>query len=294
MKNLLLGAHFIAAFCVTLLFSSCGGEQEDIVVQGNVPASKTLVDYSVTVIDRTHSKSGSAALADAEVTISVGGKTITRNTNSSGVAVFSGLRPGTVNGTVTRQQYAGIAFTADIDPQVQSVNDSNYVVSAATKIYTYSAINEVEGEVVASWDQTLNENTLVATRQTAGDVEAFMESASRAVSVGLYYELDNYPMGSGLGRLTSVDLLRSRFIVETPSNGGPALADGFFSFSGAYATDNSISCTFEMIPVTGFTPIDGSDAIYRYETGKLDVEVPVGDEPHSLGYILAESALQSN
>jgi hypothetical protein len=164
MKNLFKAGVF-GLLALTVLWSCKDDFTEEDLLDKQASLGKDSIDFSVLVYNASTSFTGSA---DAEeqctdcrekssearakgvptltVTISKNGKAVTATTDAAGIALFKGLQPGTVVGTVSGTGFTTTNFTVSIKEGTSSNGNNEPTTNAGAIIPVF----ETEGDNVAT------------------------------------------------------------------------------------------------------------------------------------------------
>lgn len=207
--------------------TSCDKENVNppaVVQENNVANGRIKMVYSVQVLPSSKVEGGkTAGITDAEVTISANGKTMKTKVGEDGIAIFNDIMPGTINGYVKAANYSTLSFTSELNPTV-TVGDSDQVQFAASKVYLYPRTASLFGRIYGNFALSTGSNLEIRPNNPIYQMPA--DGYVRVV-----YNTDNYKMGSGLGKLTSVSLEPNIIRYNTES-------EGKFEISGLYPTED--------------------------------------------------------
>ncbi len=104
-----------------------------------------VIEYSINVVDAsdgaftTKSTEEKSGLDACEVTVSQHGLAQTITTGSSGIAVFSDLRIGTVNVSIKKEGYTNVDFIAELHPEKDTIVTDTIVTIDYYEILRYAA-----------------------------------------------------------------------------------------------------------------------------------------------------------
>lgn len=206
---------------VPLLFTACNnddeGEDEEPAPQTDLntfPKGVASYNYSVQVVPGNASIDGKVSgIEGAFVTISQGGESMVQTTVAGGIAHFEGLNPGTVNGSVlTGEDDPVVNFTAEIQPETLN-NDSNQVRNVSSTVTIFQKNSELEARIYGDY-------------QLSGFPPALQDPDNyTATNVFVVYNIIDYPMGSGNGKLTDVSVELTSINYRSPSTGVVRITD---------------------------------------------------------------------
>jgi hypothetical protein len=256
MKKLIHHLPMAALLMGSLFLSSCSKDEEPVapVVQKNIPSGTIKVDYTVQVVAGNGAAGGRiTGLESATVTVRQGGVELTKTTGADGMVMFTGLKPGTVSGFVSRDGFTRVNFTADINPNTTTItSDANLEFGASSTIYTYALSGRLSGAIIGNFNQNPGDNDANPARNDPGNyVEALTGGDTRAIQMRLLYSPSSkYPMGTGLGKLTNVSLDVSVYTKAASVDDGsftftnvPSNEDGFFNAHLTYVPVSAIRAT---------------------------------------------------
>lgn len=188
------------------------------------------VTYSVQVVPAGSYAGGRIeGISNAEVTVVQGGSTQKVTINSAdGIAVFSGLKAGSVSGYVSAPNFGAVNFTADLSEAAAGSNaDAARTRTAASKVTLMPRNASLEARIIGDFTFT-----------GVTPIDANEPTNYSAVQVRVAYEpTGSYPMGSGAGKLTGVNFEPMVFGVTTNPN---APANNRFRINNLYPTDNGL------------------------------------------------------
>lgn len=257
MKKLIHYLPMAALLMGSLFLSSCSKKDEKPVapiVEKNIPSGTIKVDYTVQVVVGNGAAGGRiTGLESATVTVRQGGVELTKTTGADGMVMFPGLKPGTVSGFVSKDGFARVNFTADINPNTTTItSDANLEFGASSTIYTYALSGRLSGAIIGNFNQNPGDNDANPARNDPGNyVETLASGDTRAIQMRLIYSpSNNYPMGMGLGKLTDVSLDVSVYTRAASVDDGsfiftniPSNEDGFFDARLTYIPVSVIRAT---------------------------------------------------
>ena len=202
-----------------LLFTACNNDDEEptdpVAAAATVtfPKGVASYNYSVQVVPGNATIDGKVSgIEGATVTISQGGNSKVQQTIAGGLAHFEGLNPGTVNGTVETFTGPVVNFTAEILPETLN-NDSNQVRNVSSTITVFENNSELRARIYGDYPLT-------------GLPPDLQDPANfQATSVFVVYNVIDYPMGSGSGKLTDVNIELSTVNYRSPSTGVIRVSD---------------------------------------------------------------------
>ncbi len=255
-----LGKFAAFAAAAVLALSGCKQDPDNVTV--NLPNNKQVakVTYVIQVMEAGGANSANAAITGASLRYlnsegKYAGTSIVSDAN--GNIVVPDVRPGNFSGTISSTEYGAISFIADV---TKAGNDTAY--TAITRVYMFPKSATLVGKVYGNYGMNA---TSIPSPTNASDV--------KEVELMLNYKLnmvgqDAYPMGSGPGRLVSVDLESKSELL----NQGDGTASRFETLSPVYATESGMVQAFlSMIP-KNFTAGSGSNQ--RDSTFTLSVGSP--------------------
>lgn len=189
-------------FLLLPFLMACGDDDEDgsssgaavVVNPSNFSTGVANYNYSVQVVPGNAAVEGKVSgIEGATVIISQGGNSETQSTVAGGMAHFSGVNAGTINGTVISDGYVTMNFTAEIMP-VDLNSDSSQVINVSSTVTVFENNSELRGKVYG--DYNVNRVPL-----DLNDPSNFLPT-----TVFINYHLVDYPMGAGNGALTNVNM----------------------------------------------------------------------------------------
>ncbi|QNL21954.1 hypothetical protein HZR84_08385 [Hyphobacterium sp. CCMP332] len=204
-----------------LLFTACnnddeGGDEEPTpqAETNTNPQGVASYNYSVQVVPGNATIDGKVSgIEGAFVTISQGGESMVQTTVAGGIAHFEGLNPGTVNGSVlTGEDDPVVNFTAEILPETLN-NDSNQVRNVSSTITVFQKNSELQARIYGDYN-------LLGVPPALQDPNNF-----KSTSVFVVYTILDYPMGSGNGKLTDVNVELTSVNFRSPSTGEIRITD---------------------------------------------------------------------
>ncbi len=203
------------------LFSACNNDDdsddtETPVINSNFPKGVASYNYSVQVVPGNSSFDGGkvSGIEGATVTISQGGNSQVQQTVAGGMAHFEGINPGSINGTViTNEDDPAVNFTAEIMAETLN-SDSNQVRNASTTITVFQKNAELQARIYGNY-------TFTPTNPFPIEDPANTDRTT----VFVVYRVVNYPMGSGSGRLTNVNVELSSIFYTSPTTGRIRISD---------------------------------------------------------------------
>ncbi len=204
-----------------LLFTACnndddGGDEEPTPQEDTNPNPQGVAsyNYSVQVVPGNATIDGKVSgIEGAFVTISQGGESMVQTTVAGGIAHFEGLNPGTVNGSVlTGEDDPIVNFTAEILPETLN-NDSNQVRNVSSTITVFQKNSELQARIYGDYN-------LLGVPPALQDPNNFTST-----SVFVVYTILDYPMGSGNGKLTDVNVELTSVNFRSPSTGEIRITD---------------------------------------------------------------------
>jgi hypothetical protein len=214
--------HYLTLLSIALLpfMMACNNdddEEEDaaapVATNQGFPKGVAAYNYSVQIVPGNATIDGKVSgVEGATVIISQGGESETSLTVQGGIAHFEGLNPGTVNGTVIADGYVNVNFSAEVLPE-QLSSDSNQVRNVASTITVFENNAELRARIYGDYN-------LLNVAPNLQDPSNFQQT-----TVFVVYHLLDYPMGSGSGRLTDVNLEVSTVNYRSPSTGIVRLTD---------------------------------------------------------------------
>jgi hypothetical protein len=165
MSNL-FRAGALSVLVLTVLWSCQDDFTEEDLLDKQASLGKDSIDFSVLVYDASTSFTGSAdseegqcvdcrekssgarakGVASLTVTISKNGKAVSATTNANGIALFKGLQPGSVVGSVSGAGFTTTNFTVSIKEGESSNGSSEPTTNAGAIIPVF----ETEGDNVAT------------------------------------------------------------------------------------------------------------------------------------------------
>lgn len=201
-------------FLILPFLMSCNNDDEDdnedvapAVVSPSFPQGVASYNYAVQVVPGNATIDGKVSgIEGATVIISQGANSETSQTVAGGIAHFEGLNPGTVNGTIIADGYTNVNFTAEILPE-QLNSDSNQIRNVASTITVFENNAELRARIYGDYN-------LLGVAPNLQDPSNF-----QATTVFVVYNLLDYPMGSGSGKLTDVNIELSTVNYRSPSTG---------------------------------------------------------------------------
>lgn len=191
-------------------------DPEPEVQQDLFPSGVISYSYSVQLVKANScgetSDGEAGGLIGQTVVISQGGESQTSATVLGGIAHFDSVNAGTINGYVEYDNGPNVYFTAQIDPE-NAVNNANQTRNVSSTITVFE--NNAEFRV-----RVFGDYNLLGVPPNLQDPTNFTR-----VGLNIVYDVIDYPMGSGLGRLSDVSVELNTISNETSAAGVLSLDD---------------------------------------------------------------------
>jgi hypothetical protein len=257
--------YYLSSLLVLAAFgmSSCTSEEPqpapNITYENDVPNGTLIVNYTVQVVPGNGSKDGRiGGIPGVSVSITQDGETSLATTDQAGLAHFPGMSNGTVSGTVTDggDAYVTMSFTANIDAgPVQTDNEQTRYSSSTVTIFERNAA--LDGRIWGDYKEILPPGVDPPNLGTGEFTEP--------TYIFVVYEIgSDYPMGSGTGALTSINMEWTSFWLRSSSLGVINLTE----IPGT--VDGVLSATFFMEDLEIDDPTPGSDKIFLYNIQPIE------------------------
>lgn len=234
------------AFMVAISLAGCSKEKDsEPMPPNNIASGQARITYTVQVVPAGTSANGrTQGLAGAIVSIVQGGKVISDTVGETGLAVFKNLAPGTVSGFIKATNYLSTNFTSTLDQEF-SAGDSAIKLYISSSVRVYATNCRLAGRVFGDFDLTnINPNPNLPAYTRGG------------IRMRVSYKLNNYPMGSGPGRLSSVSIQPQSFVNSTNVLGG-------FDFTKLASTEDGVLSADLVMEDYLVNTVQGNARIFR-------------------------------
>ena len=283
MKNI---SRTLAALAGLAFFTQGCNEKADentFITNVTNPSGQPKVTYVIQVVDAAGNVEGRAAgVASANISYrnSAGARKIAV-TDAAGNVVVTDVAPGSFSARFEATGYAAMDFTTDINPSNNALADSGKEYVASSRLYAIRSNAAVSGRVYGNY-----------TNSSVTPVNPNATANRRSVNLRIVYNLvktgaNAYPMGSGTGRITDINIDPSTIAIQTADDDATR---GDFSVTDLHATTSGyLTATLSMVPyvATIVDPIPSNSPSFVLPNGN-SLNLTLGSaETLRLGNLLA-------